>query len=153
MPNSNEPRSASGVDRRSEDNAQQVAAAVDEAQRAVNDATRTATDASRRVIERQAEAAVEITRAYTDETLEANRRLVAAWGSGAEAVWRATLDVQQASFMAGSAFLDATARSNRLFMQQWTNGARQALLEPIEILTRATERLLEASAPADRRQR
>ena len=143
--------SESAQNRKPEDTAQTTAAAIDEATRAVNEAARRSAEASSRAVERQAEAAAEITRAYLDEWAEANRRLVVAWGSGVESGWRATLDVQNAILVANSAFLDAAARGSRLVLQQWTDGSRQALLEPVQAMTRAAEKLTEA--PSSTRER
>ena len=141
----------SAQNRKPEDTAQTTAAAIDEATRAVNEAARRSAEASSRAVERQAEAAAEITRAYLDEWAEANRRLVAAWGSGVESGWRAALDVQNAILVANSAFLDAAARGSRLVLQQWTDGNRQALLEPVQAMSRAAEKL--AEAPSSTRER
>ena len=141
------------TDRKPEDTVQAATAAVDEATRAVNEAARTATEASRRSADRQAEAAVQIARAYQDEVAEANRRLVGAWTAGLEAGWGGVVEAQRAWFSGGLALIDLNTRWQRLALEQWSETARQSTLEPLRTWSRAAERLAEDGRPARERAR
>ena len=124
------------INRRSDDRAQNAAAAVDEATRAVNEASRAAAEASRRAVERQADATVEIFSAFWDQSLEANRQVVRAWSSGAEAAWQTAFDLQNAMLSTGLAFMEAGLRTNQ-----------QLMLEPVRAGARAAEKLAESAKP------
>jgi hypothetical protein len=141
------------TDRKPEDTVQAATAAVDEATRAVNEAARTATEASRRSADRQAEAAVQIARAYQDELSEASRRIAGAWTSGLEARWGGAFEAQRAWYSAGLALLDAGVRWNRIVLEQWSETTRLSMIEPLQVWGRAAERLAEDARPTRERAR
>ena len=139
MPTERKPEDAAAVD--------EAARAVKEATRAMSEAGRASAEATRRAMERQADAAVEIARAYQEELAELNSQLIESWSIGAEANWRAGLELQRAWLGAGAAFLDASARWNRLALQLWEDLSRQMTLEPLKAWTSASQRVTEGLRP------
>jgi len=75
-----------------------------------------------------------------------------AWVAGAEATFKGTFELQNASLAAGVALLEAAISSQQAVLQQWTTGAKeaqQAALEAFRAQVRATSRLFD-QAPTGR---
>src|SRR5919201_4212410 len=86
---------------------------------AASEAMRATSEASRRTIQ-SAQDAMRTTRAYLEESTEANRKLFDAYAQGVEAAIKGGFEVQNAVLAAGMSFLDASATSSRNVAQQWT---------------------------------
>ena len=92
---------------------------------AASEAMRATSEASRRTLQ-GAQDVMRTTRAYLQESTEANRKLFQAYAEGVEAALKGGFEVQNALFAAGQSVLDASAKSSRDVVQQWTEIAREA---------------------------
>src|ERR687885_2585300 len=90
---------------------------------AASEAMRAASEASQRTL-LSAQDAMQTTRAYLEESIEANRKLFDAYAHGVEAAIKGGFEVQNAVLAAGMSFLDASANSSRNVVQQWNEIAR-----------------------------
>src|SRR5919204_1927419 len=99
---------------------------------ATSEAMRATSEASRRTIQ-SAQDAMRTTRAYLEESTEANRKLFHAYAEGVEAALKGGFEVQNALFTAGQSVLDASGKSSRNVVQQWTEIAREAQQATLEL--------------------
>src|SRR5919202_3078085 len=74
---------------------------------ATSEAMRATSEASRRTLE-GAQDAMRTTRAYLQESTEANRKLFQAYAQGVEVALKGGFEVQNAAFAVGMPFLDAS---------------------------------------------
>ena len=118
---------------------------------ATNEAIRATSEASRRTL-LSAQDAMQTTRAYLEESIEANRKLVNAYAQGVEAAIKGSFEAQNALMAAGMSFLDASTNSSRDVVQQWTEAAlqaQQATLEVWQASVGAGDRLLASTASGE----
>jgi hypothetical protein len=116
---------------------------------AASEAMRATSEASRRTLQ-SAQDAMRSTRAYLEESTEANRKLFSAYTQGVEAALKGGFEVQNAIFAAGQSVFDASTTSSRNVVQQWTEIAReaqQATLDLWQAGVGAGDKML-ASAPS-----
>jgi hypothetical protein len=99
---------------------------------AASEAIRATSEASRRTLQ-SAQDAMRTTRAYLEESTEANRKLFNAYAQGIEAAIKGSFEVQNAMFSAGLSFLDASINSSRTVAQQWTEATRQVHQAKLEV--------------------
>ena len=118
---------------------------------ATSEAMRATSEASRRTLE-GAQDAMRTTRAYLQESTEANRKLFQAYAQGIEAALKGGFEVQNAIFTAGQSVLDASTNSSRNVLQQWTeiaHEAQQATLELWQAGVGAGDKMLASAASAE----
>src|ERR671933_190906 len=118
---------------------------------ATSEAMRATSEASRRTLE-GAQDAMRTTRAYLQESTEANRKLFSAYAQGVEAARKGGFEVQNAAFAAGQSVLDASTTSSRNVLQQWTEIAReaqQATLDLWQAGVGAGDKMLGSAAPGE----
>jgi hypothetical protein len=118
---------------------------------AASEALRATSEASRHTLQ-GAQDAVRTTRAYLQESTEANRKLFDAYAQGVEAAIKGGFEVQNAMFAAGMSFLDASTNSSRNVVQQWTEIAReaqQAMLDKWQAIVGAGDRILASAASGE----
>ena len=119
------------------------------AQAAIDEAARTVAEASRRTTERAQQA----TRTLLDQATEINRTLFSAWVSGAESLWRAAFEIQNAQLRTGLSWWQTVADSSRASVQvleQWDavgRQAQQAGLEAFQASARTLASTAEQGAP------
>jgi hypothetical protein len=117
----------------------------------VNEAVRATSEASRRTLQ-SAQDTMRTTRAYLEESTEANRKLFNAYAQGVEAALKGGFEVQNAVLAAGMSFLDASTNSSRNVVQQWTEIARQAqqaTLEAWQASVGAGDKMLASAASGE----
>jgi hypothetical protein len=117
----------------------------------VNEAVRATSEASRRTL-LGAQDAMRTTRAYLEESTEANRKLFNAYAQGVEAAIKGGFEVQNAVLAAGMSFLDASTNSSRNVVQQWTEvtrEAQQAALEAWQASVGAGDKMLASAASGE----
>src|ERR671931_1523026 len=118
---------------------------------AAGEAMRATSEASRRTLE-GAQDAMRTTRAYLQESTEANRKLFEAYAQGVEAALKGGFEVQNAVFAAGQSVLDASTNSSRNVLQQWTeiaHEAQQATLELWQAGVGAGDKMLGSAASGE----
>jgi hypothetical protein len=98
---------------------------------AASEAMRAASEASQRTL-LSAQDAMQTTRAYLEESIEANRKLFDAYAHGVEAAIKGGFEVQNAVLAAGMSFFDTSTRSSGNVAQQWTEVTRQAQQAALE---------------------
>jgi hypothetical protein len=109
---------------------------------------RATSEVSRRTLQ-SAQDATRTTRAYLEESTEANRKLFHACAEGVEAALKGGFEVQNALFTAGQSVLDASANSSRGVVQQWTeiaHEAQQATLDLWQAGVGAGDKMLASTA-------
>jgi hypothetical protein len=117
----------------------------------VNEAVRATSEASRRTLQ-SAQDTMRTTRAYLEESTEANRKLFNAYAQGVEAALKGGFEVQNAVLAAGMSFLDASTNSSRNVVQQWTEvtrQAQQATLEAWQASVGAGDKMLASAASGE----
>jgi hypothetical protein len=117
----------------------------------VNEAVRATSEASRRTLQ-SAQDTMRTTRAYLEESTEANRKLFNAYAQGVEAALKGGFEVQNAVLAAGMSFLDASSNSSRNVVQQWTEvtrQAQQATLEAWQASVGAGDKMLASAASGE----
>jgi hypothetical protein len=117
----------------------------------VNEAVRATSEASRRTLQ-SAQDTMRTTRAYLEESTEANRKLFNAYAQGVEAALKGGFEVQNAVLAAGMSFLDASTNSSRNVVQQWTEvtrQAQQATLEAWQASVGAGDKMLGSAASGE----
>ena len=118
---------------------------------AASEAMRATSEASRRTIQ-SAQDAMRTTRAYLEESTEANRKLFHAYAEGVEAALKGGFEVQNAVFAAGQSILDASTTSSRDVLQQWTeiaHEAQQATLDLWQAGVGAGDKMLASTASGE----
>jgi hypothetical protein len=118
---------------------------------AASEALRATSEASRHTLQ-GAQDAVRTTRAYLQESTEANRKLFDAYAQGVEAAIKGGFEVQNAIFTAGQSVLDASANSSRNVVQQWTeiaHEAQQATLDLWQAGVGAGDKMLASAASGE----
>jgi hypothetical protein len=118
---------------------------------AAGQAIRATSEASRRTLQ-SAQDTMRTTRAYLEESTEANRKLFNAYAQGVEAALKGGFEVQNAVLAAGMSFLDASTNSSRNVVQQWTEIARQAqqaTLEAWQASVGAGDKMLASAASGE----
>ena len=98
---------------------------------AASEAMRAASEASQRTL-LSAQDAMQTTRAYLEESIEANRKLFDAYAHGVEAAIKGGFEVQNAVLAAGMSFFDTSTKSSGNVAQQWTEVTRQAQQAALE---------------------
>ena len=98
---------------------------------AASEAMRAASEASQRTL-LSAQDALQTTRAYLEESIEANRKLFDAYAHGVEAAIKGGFEVQNAVLAAGMSFFDTSTKSSGNVAQQWTEVTRQAQQAALE---------------------
>jgi LmbE family N-acetylglucosaminyl deacetylase len=98
---------------------------------AASEAMRAASEATQRTV-LSAHDAMQTTRAYLEESIEANRKLFEAYAQGVEAAIKGGFEVQNAALAVGISFFDTSTKSSGNVAQQWTEVTRQAQQAALE---------------------